>query len=96
MLRFDNYPVCITCQYFLGADCWETASRSCPFIGRAMPKRPSPSSDLICTLSPTDFGLLDRHLRAVALPIGTQLEVPNTAIENVYFIERDFASVVAK
>jgi CRP-like cAMP-binding protein len=60
-----------------------------------MPKEPRTPNRLLSRLSADDFGLLQPHLDAVDLPVRKQLENRNKAIENVYFIERGFASVVA-
>jgi len=51
---------------------------------------------LLSRLSADDFALLARNLRAVDLPIRKQLENRNKRIDQVYFLERGFASVVAQ
>jgi CRP-like cAMP-binding protein len=57
---------------------------------------PSQSSNRILSrLSQEEFGLLRPNLEAVDLPVRKQLESRNKAIEQVYFIEHGFASVVA-
>jgi hypothetical protein len=61
-----------------------------------MQKEPPASPNrILARLSADDFGLLRPHLDAVDLPVRKQLENRNKAIENVYFIEHGFASVVA-
>lgn len=50
---------------------------------------------ILSRLSPDEFGLLGPHLEAVDLPLRKQLENRNKAIDQVYFIERGIASVVA-
>jgi hypothetical protein len=46
-------------------------------------------------LSREDFALLEPHLAPVDLPVRKQLEAPKKRIDQVYFIEAGFASVVA-
>jgi CRP-like cAMP-binding protein len=53
------------------------------------------SNRILSRLSPADFGLVERLLTAVDLPLRMELEAPNKPIEYAYFIERGFASVVA-
>ena len=50
---------------------------------------------VLLALSRTDFALLKPHLVSTDLPVGTYLETANSRIDNVYFIESGFASVVA-
>lgn len=50
---------------------------------------------ILARLSRGDFALLESHLQAVDLPVRKQLESPNKRIDQVYFIEAGFASVVA-
>jgi len=50
---------------------------------------------VLSRLSRADFALLKPHLVAVDLPVLTQLETGNKRIDDVYFMERGFASVVA-
>jgi len=50
---------------------------------------------ILARLSRGDFGLLESHLQAVDLPVRKRLESPNKRIDQVYFIEGGFASVVA-
>jgi CRP-like cAMP-binding protein len=53
------------------------------------------SNTLLLSLSSPDFDLLAPHLEAVTLGLRKMLEKPNKRIENVYFPETGFASVVA-
>ena len=50
---------------------------------------------ILSRLSPADFGLLEPRLEAVDLPVRKQLEVRNRRVQNIYFMESGFASVVA-
>jgi CRP-like cAMP-binding protein len=50
---------------------------------------------LLSALSPSDQELVRTLLRPVNLPIKTLIEVPGRVIENVYFFETGFASVLA-
>src|SRR5438132_13003441 len=50
---------------------------------------------ILLRLSIDDRRLLDPHLRAVDLPLRKRLESPGKLIEQVYFIDSGFASVVA-
>jgi hypothetical protein len=62
-------------------------------------KREAPMSfstnTLLSSLSTSDFDLLAPHLEAVTLGLRKMLEKPNQRIEDVYFPETGFASVVA-
>ena len=53
------------------------------------------SNTLLLSLSSPDFDLLAPHLEAVTLGLRKMLEKPDKRIENVYFPETGFASVVA-
>ena len=53
------------------------------------------SNTLLLSLSPSDFDLLAPRLEAVTLGVRKMLEKPNQKIEDVYFPETGFASVVA-
>ena len=53
------------------------------------------SNTLLLSLSSPDFDLLAPHLEAVSLGLRKMLEKPDKRIENVYFPETGFASVVA-
>jgi CRP-like cAMP-binding protein len=68
-----------------------------PFIGERMsgnlPR--SITNHLLSRLSPEDFLLLQPNLKRVDLPLRKQLEQPNRAIDQIYFPESGFASVVA-
>lgn len=67
-----------------------------PFRGRAVPQnRQSTSNCILSRLSPADFGLLEPHLEMVDLPLRKKLEAGNKRIDQIYFIESGFASVVA-
>jgi CRP-like cAMP-binding protein len=50
---------------------------------------------ILSRLSRADFGLLEPHLEAVALPVRMPLQPRNKNVEHVYFIESGIASVVA-
>jgi CRP-like cAMP-binding protein len=52
-------------------------------------------NQILSRLSTADFALVAPHLDAVELPVPRQLERANKAIEQVYFPDRGFASVVA-
>jgi CRP-like cAMP-binding protein len=63
-----------------------------------MPENPSRSrtpNRILSRLSREDFALLEPHLAPVDLPVRKQLESPKKFIDQVYFIEAGFASVVA-
>jgi CRP-like cAMP-binding protein len=63
-----------------------------------MPQNPSrsrASNRILSRLSREDFGLLAPHLGPVDLPVRKSLEVRKRRIDQVYFIEAGFASVVA-
>jgi CRP-like cAMP-binding protein len=46
-------------------------------------------------LAPADLALLKPRLSAIDLPLRKHLELPNKAIDSVYFLDAGFASVVA-
>lgn len=63
-----------------------------------MPENPSrngTSNRILARLAREDFALLQPHLQAVDLPVRKQLEARKRRIDQVYFIEAGFASVVA-
>lgn len=53
------------------------------------------SNRILSRLSRDDFALLEPHLEAVDLPVRKQLEARRKRIDQVYFMESGFASVVA-
>ena len=53
------------------------------------------SNQILSRLSRQEFALLEPHLEAVDLPVRKTLEVRRKRIDQVYFIESGFASVVA-
>jgi CRP-like cAMP-binding protein len=53
------------------------------------------SNRILSRLSREDYGLLEPHLQAVDLPVRKPLEARKRRIDQVYFIESGFASVVA-
>jgi CRP-like cAMP-binding protein len=53
------------------------------------------SNRILSRLSRQDFALLEPHLEAVDLPVRRPLEARKKRIDQVYFIESGFASVVA-
>jgi hypothetical protein len=53
------------------------------------------SNRILSRLSRQDFALLEPHLEAVDLPVRKPLEARRKRIDQVYFIESGFASVVA-
>ena len=53
------------------------------------------SNRILSRLSRQDFALLEPHLEPVDLPVRKPLEARRKRIEQVYFIESGFASVVA-
>ena len=55
----------------------------------------SSGNRLLSSLSTSDFDLLAPHLESVTLELRKMLEKPNQKIEDVYFPETGFASVVA-
>jgi CRP-like cAMP-binding protein len=59
------------------------------------PSRTTTSNRILSRLSRGDFDLLGPHLEAVDLPTRMPLEKRKKRIEQVYFIESGFASVVA-
>ena len=54
-----------------------------------------PSNRILSRLSRQEFALLEPHLEAVDLPVRKSLEARRKRIDQVYFIESGFASVVA-
>ena len=54
-----------------------------------------PSNRILSRLSRADFALLEPDLEAVDLPVRKSLEARRKRIDQVYFIEAGFASVVA-
>ena len=68
--------------------------RSCPFAGRAMANNPQ-RNFILSRLAPADFKLLEPHLAPVDLPVRKMLEHRDRRINNIYFPESGFASVVA-
>jgi hypothetical protein len=50
---------------------------------------------VLARLARADLALLKPHLAPVELPVPTRLEMANARMDNVFFIERGFASVVA-
>src|SRR5438132_4244538 len=54
-----------------------------------------PSNRILSHLSRQDFALLEPHLEPVDLPVRKPLEARRKRIDQVYFIESGFASVVA-
>ena len=54
-----------------------------------------PSNRLLARLSRPDYRLLEPHLEAVDLPFRKVLAARNKRVDNVYFPESGFASVVA-
>ena len=56
--------------------------------------RGSPNK-ILASLAASDFHLLEGGMTAVQVNVPKQLEVPNKRIDQVYFIETGFASVVA-
>jgi CRP-like cAMP-binding protein len=63
-----------------------------------MPESPSrgrTSNHILARLSREDFALLEPHLEAVNLPLRKPLEGRRRRVDQVYFIESGFASVVA-
>jgi CRP-like cAMP-binding protein len=59
------------------------------------PSRSKPSNRILSRLSRNDLALLDPHLETVDLPVRKPLEARKRRIDQVYFIESGFASVVA-
>jgi len=59
------------------------------------PSRNSSSNRILSRLSREDFALLEPDLEAVELPVRKPLEARKKRIDQVYFIEAGFASVVA-
>src|SRR6266498_2038268 len=53
------------------------------------------SNRILSRLSRQDLALLEPHLEAVDLPVRKSLETRKKRIDQVYFIESGFASVVA-
>jgi CRP-like cAMP-binding protein len=50
---------------------------------------------ILASLPDADFRLLEPHFVSVQLKVPKQLEAPNKRIDQIYFIESGFASVVA-
>jgi CRP-like cAMP-binding protein len=59
------------------------------------PNSPQSRNRLLSSLSKADFGLLQPYLESVGLAVRQVLETPNRRIDDVYFIDSGFASVVA-
>jgi len=59
------------------------------------PENKRPLNQLLAALSPSDFALLQPHLRPTTLAILKDLEIPDRRIDSVYFMESGIASVVA-
>ncbi len=59
------------------------------------PSRSNTSNRILSRLSREDYGLLEPHLDPVDLPVRKSLEARKRRIDQVYFIEAGFASVVA-
>jgi CRP-like cAMP-binding protein len=59
------------------------------------PNLPQSRNRLLSSLSPADFSLLQPNLESVVLAVRQVLETPNRRIDDVYFIDSGFASVVA-
>lgn len=53
------------------------------------------ANHLLTGLSDQDYALLEPGLKTVALPVRFPIEMPETAIKHVYFVERGIVSVVA-
>jgi CRP-like cAMP-binding protein len=53
------------------------------------------SNRILSRLSRQDFALIEPHLEAIDLPVRKTLETRRKRIDNVYFLESGFASVVA-
>jgi len=61
-----------------------------------MPDNPSRRSNrILASLSRKDMALLEPHLTPVDLPLRKQLATRNKRIDQIYFIDAGFASVVA-
>jgi CRP-like cAMP-binding protein len=63
-----------------------------------MPQNPSrngTSNRILSRLSREDFALVEPHLQAIDLPVRKPLEARKKRIDQIYFIESGFASVVA-
>ena len=56
--------------------------------------RSTTSNRILSRLSRDDFGLLQPHLDAIDFPVRKQLETRKRRIDQVYFVEAGFASVV--
>ena len=67
--------------------------RSCPF--REEPWQTAYKNLILSRLAPADFELLEPHLTPVDLPVRKMLEQRGRRINNIYFPESGFASVVA-
>jgi CRP-like cAMP-binding protein len=80
----------------LGADALRDGWCSCPEgksdAGKPLPRQDSKPHSLAFV---EDFALLEPLLAPVDLPVRKQLEAPKKRIDQVYFIEAGFASVVA-
>jgi len=50
---------------------------------------------ILATLAPSDFGLLEPHLKTVDLPVRFRVEDRGAPIDHVYFVESGVVSVVA-
>lgn len=52
-------------------------------------------NQLLAKLAPAELAIIVPHLHATTLELRKQLETPNRAIENIFFVEHGIASVVA-
>lgn len=78
----------------LGAERNRDAENSDPLEVRDLAAIPT-TNRLLSRLPARDLKLLTRHLKAVDLPLRKRLEIAGQAIDQVYFPESGFASVVA-
>lgn len=61
----------------------------------AVPAQSQIANGILSRLSRADFRLLEPHLEYILLPLRKRLEYRNRRIDQIYFIEGGFASVVA-
>ena len=78
----------------LGRERNPDAECSCPLEVRSLVPAPI-ANRLLSRLTAPDLGLLRPHLKDVDLPLRKRLETPRKIIEQIYFPESGFVSVVA-
>lgn len=79
----------------LGREPKRDAGALAPLEARELAKALSTPNRLLSRLASDDFHLLAPHLKSVDLPLRKRLEAPRRVIEQIYFPESGFTSVVS-